>query len=116
MKLAKIFITLLLIVIFCAILYGFMFSSFSEDGKALLNITWGVISLIDIYIMFTLFSLWVLYREGFNVISIIIVITVMLLGSLTATLYTLYTLLKSNGDWKIFWMGRRRSQLKQKSK
>jgi len=105
MRKFKFFVSLTAFIIFCAILYGFSFASFKEEGKELLSLSWGVITLIDIYIMFSLFCLWVVFREGVNLKSFLIVILVMLLGSLTASLYTLYALQKSKGSWKSFWLG-----------
>ena len=107
MKLIKLFVGSLAFIMFFAIIYGFLFSSFSKDGKALLEIVWGVITLVDIYIMFTLFSLWILYREGFNIKSVLLVISVMVLGSLAASLYALYAPYESRGNWNKFWLGKK---------
>ncbi len=108
MKSLKALLIMLAVIMFCAIVYGFIFSSFSDDGRAIMTITWGVISLIDIYIMFTLFSLWILFREGINKKSVALVIIVMSFGSLSATLYTLYALAQSKGSWENFWMGNKK--------
>jgi hypothetical protein len=108
MKKLILLVGFLCLLILFSILYGFAFSSFSGDGRVLLNTTWGVITLIDIYIMFTLFSLWIIYREGVNLRSILLVIFMMLLGSLTATAYVVYELIKSKGNWDVFWSGKQK--------
>jgi hypothetical protein len=89
------------------LLYGFTVGDFAGEGSQLLSMPWGIVSLVDVYIMFTLFSCWIIYRERSIPRSAVWVFFVMLLGSFTCSLYALIALLTSHGDWGRFWMGRR---------
>ena len=89
------------------LIYGFTQGDFSAEGKVLLAMPWGIVSLVDVYIGFILFSGWIVYREKSLVRSMVWVFFMMVLGSFTASLYTLIALQTSAGDWKRFWMGSR---------
>jgi Protein of unknown function (DUF1475) len=88
------------------IMYAFTVGNFSEEGSKLLAMPWGIVSMVDLYVGFTLFSGWIIYREKSLVRSIIWVFLMMVLGNFTASLYALIALLTSGGDWKRFWLGR----------
>lgn len=89
------------------LVYGFTVGDFAGEGSQLLAMPWGIVSLADVYIMFTLFSCWIIYREKSVVRSAIWVFFVMVLGSFTCSIYALVALLASGGDWRRLWMGRR---------
>lgn len=89
------------------LLYGFAVGDFTEEGSQLLSMPWGIVSLVDVYTGFMLFSCWIVYREKSVARSAIWVLFVMVLGSFTCSLYALIALLTSGGDWRRFWMGRR---------
>ena len=90
-----------------ALLYGFTAGDFSGEGAVLLSMPWGIVSLVDLYVGFALFSCWIVYRERSLLPSILWIVLMIVLGSFTASLYTLIALLTSGGDWKRFWMGKR---------
>lgn len=92
-----------------ALIYGFTVGNFNQDGSLILGNPWGIVSLIDLYTGFFLFSGWIIYREGINFKSIIWVILMMVLGFFTASLYALIALFQSKGDWAVFWMGKNAS-------
>ncbi len=89
------------------LIFGFMVGDFAREGRELLAMPWGIVSLVDLYVGFTLFSAWIVYREKSLLPSVIWVVLMMVLGFFTASLYTLIALQTSGGDWKRFWMGRR---------
>ena len=89
------------------LVYGFTAGNFSADGAELLQNPWGVVSMVDLYTGFTLFSAWIVYREKSVVRSLFWVILMMVLGFFTGSLYVLLALFTSKGDWKTFWMGKR---------
>lgn len=89
------------------LVYGFTVGNFRADGAALLQNPWGIVSMVDLYTGFALFSGWIIYREKSFARSLIWVILMMVLGFFTASLYTFIALNASNGDWKKFWMGQR---------
>jgi hypothetical protein len=107
MKIAKAVAVLGVVSMASVLLYGFAVGDFGREGQVLLNMPWGIVSLVDVYIGFILFSGWIVYREKSAVRSAIWVILVMILGNLTASLYVLIALLTSRGSWGRFWMGNR---------
>ena len=107
MTVAKIVAALGVLAMAAILIYGFTMGDFGGEGQALLSMPWGIVSLVDVYVGFILFSGWIVYREKSPLRSAIWVIAVMVLGNFTASLYALIALITSRGDWKRFWMGRR---------
>tara|TARA_Y100001936_G_scaffold27759_1_gene26070 strand:- start:342 stop:659 length:318 start_codon:yes stop_codon:yes gene_type:complete len=68
------------------------------------NLPWGVVSLVDLYSGFTLFSLWIFYKEKVAH-AIAWTFFVMTLGSFTIALYVIYSIKRSDGDIQKFFMG-----------
>jgi hypothetical protein len=91
------------------ITYAFIYGNFAQEGAVLTSLAWGIVSLVDLYVGFTIFSLWVVFREKSLIRSIIWVFLVMVLGSFRIALYTFLALLKSKGDLDKFFYGRRKS-------
>ena len=110
MKFAKILSFLGILAMTAVLIYGFTVGNFSADGAELLQNPWGIVSLVDLYVGFALFSGWIIYREKSFGRSLIWVILMMVLGFFTASLYSFMALYKSDGDWKKFWMGQRAEQ------
>jgi hypothetical protein len=107
MKIAKAVAVLGLLTMASILIYGFAVGDFGAEGQVLLSMPWGIVSLVDVYIGFALFSGWIVYREKSVVRSIVWIALVMILGNFTASLYVLIALLASRGDWGRFWMGNR---------
>jgi hypothetical protein len=107
MKIAKAVAVLGLLSMTAVLIYGFTLGDFLGEGKRLLAMPWGIVSLVDLYVGFGLFSGWIVYRERSTIRSIPWVILMMVLGFWTASLYALIALQASGGDWRRFWMGRR---------
>ena len=107
MKFAKILSAIGLLAMTGVLIYGFTVGNFSADGSEILKNPWGVVSMVDLYTGFTLFSGWIVFREKSFVRSAIWVVLMMVLGFFTASLYALIALYASDGDWKKFWMGKR---------
>ena len=106
MKTGKI-ISLLGVAAMTAVLfYGFTTGDFGSDGGEILRNPWGIVSLVDLYTGFTLFSTWIIYRENSIPKALFWVILMMVLGFFTASLYSFLALHTSKGDWKKFWMGK----------
>ena len=107
MKIAKATSLLGVLAMTAVLIYGFTAGNFMEDGAALLSNPWGIVSIVDLYVGFILFSGWIIYREKSVLRSIIWVILMMVLGFFTGSLYTFIALQTSDGDWQRFWMGKR---------
>jgi hypothetical protein len=106
MKIARLFAFLCLLAMTAVLIYGFTAGDFAGEGKQLLSMPWGRVSLVDLYVGFILFSGWIIYREKSAVRSVLWVALMMILGFWTGSLYTLIALQTSEGDWRRFWMGR----------
>jgi hypothetical protein len=107
MKIAKIIALLGLLAMTGILVYGFTVGNFSSEGAKLLTMPWGIVSLVDLYVGFSLFSCWIVFREKAVLPSIIWVILMMGLGFWAGALYTLIALYTSGSDWKRFWYGKR---------
>ena len=106
MKTAK-FITLLGVLAMTAVLFnGFTVGDFSGEGSQLMTMPWGIVSLVDLYTGFILFSAWIIYRENSLPAAIFWTIAMMTLGFFAGSLYALINLYTSHGDWRKFWLGK----------
>ena len=107
MKIAKLIALVGLLAMTGILIYGFTVGDFSAEGSKLLAMPWGIVSLLDLYVGFTLFSGWIVFREKALLPSIVWVVLMMVLGFWAGALYTLIALQTSGGDWKRFWFGKR---------
>jgi len=89
------------------LIYGFTVGNFTAEGAKLLAMPWGIVSLVDLYVGFTIFSCWIVFREKARLPSFVWVILMIVLGFWTGALYTFIALQTSGGDWKRFWYGKR---------
>lgn len=76
------------------LLYGFIGGDFFMDGSVILNNPWGIVSVVDLYVGFFLFSAWIVYRETKPSLMVIWVVLMMVFGFLTASVYILYHAMK----------------------
>jgi len=107
MKIAKILAVLGVLAMTVVLIYGFTAGDFSVDGGKIIQNPWGIVSLVDLYTGFFLFSGWILFREGVTLRALVWVVLMMVLGFFTASLYALIALYQSEGNWEKFWMGRK---------
>lgn len=106
MKIAKVISLLGVLAMTAVLIYGFTIGNFSGEGSQLLSMPWGIVSLVDLYVGFTLFSMWIIYREKSLPAAIAWTIAMMVLGFFAGSLYTFIALQTSNNDWRKFWMGK----------
>lgn len=88
------------------LIYAFTQGDIAAEGARLAAMPWGIVSLVDLYVGFTLFSGWIIYREPSLARALVWVLLVMVLGFFTASTYAFLALRSSGGDWRRFWMGR----------
>ncbi len=112
MKTVKIVSFLGIIAMSVALIYGFGVGDFGADGALILENPWGIVSLIDLYTGFVLFSLWIILRESNLFITILWVAAMMILGFFAGAVYVFVVAIQSKGDWATFFMGSRKSLLK----
>jgi hypothetical protein len=109
MKIAKLIALAGLLAMTAVLIYGFTVGNFSAEGAKLLAMPWGVVSLVDLYVGFALFSGWIVFREKAWLPALLWVVLMMVLGFWAGALYVFIALQTSGGDWKRFWYGRRSS-------
>ncbi len=88
------------------LIYGFTQGDFGTAGSFFFNDPWGIVSLVDVYVGFLFFSVWVVYREKNLIVALLWVISIMILGNFPAGVYAFIALQTSQNDWKRFWMGK----------
>jgi len=107
MKIAKAVALIGLLAMSVVLIYGFTVGNFAVDGAKIMSNPWGIVSLVDLYVGFALFSVWIVFREKAVIPSVIWVILMMVLGFWAGALYTFLAIQSSKGDWKRFWYGKR---------
>jgi len=110
MKIAKIIGWLGVIAMTAALLNGFIAGDFARDGGELLANPWGLVSFVDLYVGFALFSIWIAFRETKVLMAVIWILLMMVLGFFTGAVYLLVALYTSKGDWVRFFLGGRTEQ------
>ncbi len=94
MKVVKVLSVLGTLAMSGVLLYGFIVGDFFEDGSVILNTPWGIVSVVDLYVGFVLFSAWIVYREPNKIYAAVLVVLMMVFGFLTASVYLLYLAFK----------------------
>lgn len=107
MKLAKLVSFLGVLAMSAVLIYAFTTGDFGAEGRTLLSMPWGIVSLVDLYVGFVLFAGWIIYREQSPLRAAVWVLLLMVLGFFIGSLYTLIALYTSKGDWTRFWQGER---------
>ncbi|MEM7344277.1 MAG: DUF1475 family protein [Chloroflexota bacterium] len=107
MNIAKIVALIGFLVTTAVIIYGFVAGDFSAEGGLLISMPWGIVTLVDLYTGFFLFSGWIIYRENSLVRSIVWIVPLLTLGFGWGCIYVLVALQTSGGDWPRFWLGQR---------
>lgn len=106
MKLAKLISILGVLAMTIVLVNGFTRGDFFGEGSQLLAMPWGIVSLVDLYTGFILFSGWIIYREKSLLVAILWTIAMMILGFFAGSLYTFMALQTSGNDWRRFWQGK----------
>jgi hypothetical protein len=106
MKTGKLISILGLLAMSAVLIYGFTIGDFGSEGSTLLKMPWGIVSLVDLYTGFMLFSGWIIYREKSPLAAIAWTVAMLTLGFWAGSLYALIALFRSEGDWHKFWLGK----------
>lgn len=78
-----------------ALAYGFTTGDFGAEGSAILDLAWGRVTLIDLYVGLALIGSWIVMREASWPRSLPWLVGLVVLGSLAAALYVLIASLRS---------------------
>lgn len=106
MKLAKIISILGILAMTAVLINGFTRGDFFGEGSQLFTMSWGIVSLVDLYTGFTLFSGWIIYREKSLPVAILWTAAMLTLGFFAGSLYAFIALQASGDDWRKFWLGK----------
>ena len=79
----------------------------TEQLNWLLANPWGIVSLVDLYVGFSVYSIWIWFREANALVAAAWTAIMMTTGWLGGCLYALNCLRRFNGDWEWFFMGAR---------
>jgi len=93
------------------LLSGFINGDFSKDGAELLANPWGIVSIVDLYVGFALFSLWIAFRETNLILAVVWIILMMVFGFFAGSIYLLVALYGSKDDWLTVMLGGRKEAL-----
>ena len=104
---AKLTAALGLLAMTAILIYAFSSGDFAAEGRELLSMPWGIVSLVDLYTGFALFAGWILYREASRGVGLLWVVLLLVTGFWAGSLYALIALLRCGGDWHRFWLGAR---------
>ncbi|MBN2046610.1 MAG: DUF1475 family protein [Anaerolineaceae bacterium] len=107
MKLAKLVAWLGFIAMSIVLIYGFTVGDFSRDGGEVLRNPWGIVSIVDLYSGFFIFSIWIVYREKTWWKAGLWIMLMIVLGFWAGSLYTLLALYTAQNHWEKFWLGSR---------
>lgn len=116
MKIAKIVSFLGIIAMTVALINGFVQGDFGTEGSWIIANPWGIVSLVDLYVGFVLFAMWIYYRESSWIQRIFWISTLMILGFFIGALYVFIQLMKSDGNWNHFFLGYHADQQKKDAK
>lgn len=107
MKLAKAIALIGLLAMSAVLIFAFTTGNFGTDGAKILANPWGIVSLVDLYVGFIIFSIWIVFREKSWLSALIWVVLMMVMGFWTGALYMLIALFKADSNWEKFWLGHR---------
>lgn len=88
------------------LVYGFTQGDFGAAGEFFFNDPWGIVSLVDVYVGFIFFSVWVIYREKNLLTALLWTIAILIFGNLPSGIYAFMALQTSENNWEKFWMGK----------
>ena len=94
MRTIRIVSAVLTAVMAITIIAGLAAGNFSDEGSSILDLAWGRVTLIDLYVGLVLFGGWVIIRER-RAAAIPWLISFIFLGNLTTAAYVLKASLQS---------------------
>ena len=90
------------------IVFGFVSGDFSGEGSQIWGLTWGKVTLVDLYVGLAIFGAWVVFRERRIVAIAIWWFALIVIGNLAAAFYLAWAAFRST-DVRELLLGRDRS-------
>ena len=82
---------------------AFLTGDFATEGSQLLDLAWGRMSLIDLYVGAVLIGAWMAHREESRLRIVAWWIALLVFGHLASAIYVFVAARSS--DWHTFWSG-----------
>ena len=89
-----------------AIGYGLWHGDFIADARHIVEVPWGLVTAIDVYVGLFLFASWILWRERGRWQGLLWITLLLTLGNIATAAYVLMAAYHAKGDWARFWFGR----------
>ena len=86
-----------------AIAYGLLAGDFGDDGGLILDLVWGRVTLVDLYLGLVLFGGWIVIRER-SAVAVPWLVALVVLGNLAAAVYAFVAAMRTDSI-TVFLMG-----------
>lgn len=95
MRTIRIITAALTVVMAATIIYGMSAGSFGDEGGEILDLAWGRVTLIDLYVGLALFGGWIVIRER-SAVAVPWLVALVLLGNFATALYAFVAAIRSD--------------------
>ena len=95
------------LVMAAAIAHGFAAGEFSAEGREILGLAWGRVTLIDLYVGLGLFGTWVAFRERSWPATLVWWMLLVVLGNLAAAGYLAFVSMRAESPRQVLLGGGR---------
>ena len=92
------------------LIWATLTGDFGAEGRALMALPWGVVSLMEIYVGLGLFFAWVFYREPNWLRAALWLVAAIVLGNIVSCCYVLVAASTAKGDAARSWCGHRAAE------
>ena len=79
-----------------ALIVGFSSGGFTAEGGEIIDLVWGRVTLVDLYVGIALFAAFVAWRERSAVVTIVWIVLFIVLGNLATAVYVLVAALQAD--------------------
>ena len=94
MRTVRVVTAAMAVVMAATIVYGFASGDFGDEGGMILDLAWGRVTLIDLYVGLVLFGGWIVLRER-GPIALAWLAGLVVLGNLAAAVYAFIVAMRS---------------------
>ena len=94
------------LIMLTVVCYALAYGDFFIEGAVLVDMTWGIVTLVDLYLGLLLFSFWIICREENITIALSWSVLILLLGNMLSCLYILKAFYEAQGSMNRFWLGK----------
>lgn len=94
-----------LLIMLTIICYALLYGDFFKEGAVLVDMAWGMVTLVDLYMGLLLFSFWVIWREENKLVALFWSLLILLLGNVLSCVYIIKAVYHAEGSMMKFWLG-----------